>query len=329
MTTIKTSNLGFPRLGRKREWKKAIENYWAHKIDKAELDQTLTDLHKENLLLQKNYHLDSIPVGDFSLYDHILDTSLLFNIIPERFQGREVNDDLLFDIARGNKEHVASALIKWFNTNYHYIVPEWDNVEPKVEKNTLLERFKYAQSINVNAHPVIVGPITFVKLSKGGHQSFEEKVETLLPLYKEVLQSLVDAGAKYIQIDEPILVTDDSESYEDITRKAYDYFANEGLGKYLVIQTYFERVHLKFLSSLPVGGLGLDLVHDNGYNLKQIEDGDFDQSKALYAGIIDGRNVWAADIEAKKTINRNITTTHTTVSHSTFIITSTCSSITR
>ena len=95
-------------------------------------------------------------------------------------------------------------------------------------------------------------------------------------------------------------MTDDSESYEDITRKAYDYFANEGLGKYLVIQTYFERVHLKFLSSLPVGGLGLDLVHDNGYNLKQIEDGDFDQSKALYAGIIDGRNVWAADIEAKK-----------------------------
>ena len=300
MTTIKTSNLGFPRLGRKREWKKAIESYWAKKINKAELDQTLTDLHKENLLLQKNYHLDSIPVGDFSLYDHILDTSLLFNIIPKRFQGREVDDDLLFDIARGNKEHVASALIKWFNTNYHYIVPEWDNVEPKVEKNTLLERFKYAQSINVNAHPVIVGPITFVKLSKGGNQSFEEKVQTLLPLYKEVLSSLIQAGAEYIQIDEPILVTDYSESYEDITKEAYEYFAQAGLGEKLVIQTYFERVHLKFLSSLPVGGLGLDFVHDNGYNLKQIEAGDFDSSKSLYAGIIDGRNVWAADIEAKK-----------------------------
>lgn len=300
MTTIKTSNLGFPRLGRKREWKKAIESYWAHKIDKVELDQTLTDLHKENLLLQKNYNLDSIPVGDFSLYDHILDTSLLFNIIPERFQGREVNDDLLFDIARGNKEHVASALIKWFNTNYHYIVPEWDNVEPKVEKNTLLERFKYAQSINVNAHPVIVGPITFVKLSKGGNQSFEEKVQTLLPFYKEVLKSLIHAGAEYIQIDEPILVTDDSESYENITKEAYDYFAQAGLGEKLVIQTYFERVHLKFLSTLPVGGLGLDFVHDNGYNLKQIKAGDFDSSKTLYAGIIDGRNVWAADIESKK-----------------------------
>jgi 5-methyltetrahydropteroyltriglutamate--homocysteine methyltransferase len=300
--TIKTSNLGFPRLGRKREWKKTIESYWSNKINADELNQQLTDLHKENLLLQKNYNLDSIPVGDFSLYDHILDTSLLFNIIPERFQGREVNNDLLFDIARGNKEHVASALIKWFNTNYHYIVPEWDNAEPKLNHNVLLERFNYAQSLNVNAHPVIVGPITFVQLSKGGNQTFEEKVETLLPLYKEVLQSLVDAGAEYIQIDEPVLVTDTSADFEDITRQAYDYFAQAGVADKLVIQTYFERVNLKFLNSLPVKGLGLDFVHDNGYNLSQIEAGDLDKDKVLYAGIIDGRNVWAADIEAKQAL---------------------------
>ncbi|KYH13955.1 5-methyltetrahydropteroyltriglutamate--homocysteine S-methyltransferase [Staphylococcus kloosii] len=300
--TIKTSNLGFPRLGRKREWKKTIESYWSNKINADELNQQLTDLHKENLLLQKNYNLDSIPVGDFSLYDHILDTSLLFNIIPERFQGREVNNDLLFDIARGNKEHVASALIKWFNTNYHYIVPEWDNAEPKLNHNILLERFNYAQSLNVNAHPVIVGPITFVQLSKGGNQTFEEKVETLLPLYKEVLQSLVDAGAEYIQIDEPVLVTDTSADFEDITRQAYDYFAQAGVADKLVIQTYFERVNLKFLNSLPVKGLGLDFVHDNGYNLSQIEAGDLDKDKVLYAGIIDGRNVWAADIEAKQSL---------------------------
>lgn len=298
--TIQTSNLGFPRLGRKREWKKAIEGYWANKYDLETLHQQLTDLHKENLLLQKNYNLSSIPVGDFSLYDHILDTSLLFNIIPERFQGRDNDDDLLFDIARGNKEHVASALIKWFNTNYHYIVPEWDNAEPKLNKNVLLERFNYAKSLNVNAHPVIVGPITFVKLSKGGDQSFEEKVQTLLPLYKEVLQSLVDAGAEYIQIDEPALVTDDSVDYEDITKTAYNYFSEANLGDYLVVQTYFERVNLSFLNSLPIRGIGLDFVHDHGFNLKQIEDGQFDRTKTLYAGIIDGRNVWAADIEAKK-----------------------------
>lgn len=300
--TIKTTNLGFPRLGRKREWKKAIEGYWNNKISKDELDETLQNLHRENLLLQKNYGLDSVPVGDFSLYDYILDTSLLFNIIPERFQGRDVNDDLLFDIARGNKEHVASALIKWFNTNYHYIVPEWDNVTPKVQKNALLERFNYAKSLNINAHPIIVGPITFVALSKGGHQSFDEKVRTLLPLYIEVFESLIQAGAETIQVDEPILVTDKGAELEAITREAYDAFAGAEVSNKLIIQTYFERANVQFLSRLPVKGLGLDFVHDNGHNLQQIENGDFDRSKTLFAGIIDGRNVWAADIEAKKSL---------------------------
>ncbi|RIN52297.1 5-methyltetrahydropteroyltriglutamate--homocysteine S-methyltransferase, partial [Staphylococcus simulans] len=138
--------------------------------------------------------------------------------------------------------------------------------------------------------------------------SFEEKVNTLLPLYKEVLQSLVDAGAEYIQIDEPSLVTDDSSEYETITQAAYDYFAEAGLGEHLVVQTYFERVNLKFLNGLPVKGLGLDFVHDNGFNLQQIKAGDLDNSKTLYAGIIDGRNVWAADIEAKKELIETLQT---------------------
>lgn len=300
--TIKTTNLGFPRLGHKREWKKAIESYWNNKITKAELDDTLQQLHRSNLVLQQNYNLDSVPVGDFSLYDHILDTSLLFNIIPTRFQDRDVDDDLLFDIARGNKSHVASALVKWFNTNYHYIVPEWDNVTPRVNRNRLLERFNEAKALNINAHPVIVGPVTFVALSKGGDQSFEDKVRTLLPLYVEVLQSLINAGAELIQIDEPILVTDKATELEAITREAYEAFAEADVAKSLVIQTYFERANVKFLSALPVKGLGLDFVHDRGYNLQQIENGDFDRSKTLFAGIIDGRNVWAADVEAKKAL---------------------------
>lgn len=300
--TIKTTNLGFPRLGHKREWKKAIESYWNNKITKAELDDTLQQLHRSNLVLQQNYNLDSVPVGDFSLYDHILDTSLLFNIIPTRFQDRDVDDNLLFDIARGNKSHVASALVKWFNTNYHYIVPEWDNVTPRVNRNRLLERFNEAKALNINAHPVIVGPVTFVALSKGGDQSFEDKVRTLLPLYVEVLQSLINAGAELIQIDEPILVTDKAAELEAITREAYEAFAEADVAKSLVIQTYFERANVKFLNALPVKGLGLDFVHDRGYNLQQIENGDFDRSKTLFAGIIDGRNVWAADVEAKKAL---------------------------
>ena len=165
---------------------KAIESYWAKKISKEELDQTLTDLHKENLLLQKYYHLDSIPVGDFSLYDHILDTSLLFNIIPERFQGRTIDDDLLFDIARGNKDHVASALIKWFNTNYHYIVPEWDNVEPKVSRNVLLDRFKYAQSLNVNAHLSLLVRLLLLNYQRRS-PNFEEKLKRYYHFIKKCL----------------------------------------------------------------------------------------------------------------------------------------------
>ncbi|ORI01269.1 5-methyltetrahydropteroyltriglutamate--homocysteine S-methyltransferase [Mammaliicoccus sciuri] len=300
--TIKTSNLGFPRLGKKREWKKAIESYWAKKIDKAELDQTLQDLHKEILTIQKDQHVDHIPTGDFSLYDHVLDTSLLFNIIPERFQGRPVDDDLLFDIARGNKDHVASALIKWFNTNYHYIVPEWDNVSPQLNNNVLLEKFNFSKEVGVTSHPVILGPVTYVALSKGGDQSFDEKVRTLLPLYKEVFEQLTNAGAEYIQVDEPILVTDGAADLQDITKEAYEFFNEAAPAAKLVLQTYFERVDLNFVGQLPVYGFGLDFVHDNGFNLQQIKDGLFPKEKALFAGIVDGRNVWSTNIEEKKAL---------------------------
>lgn len=300
--TIKTSNLGFPRLGKKREWKKAIESYWAKKIDKAELDQTLQDLHKEILTIQKDHHVDHISTGDFSLYDHVLDTSLLFNIIPERFQGRPVDDDLLFDIARGNKDHVASALIKWFNTNYHYIVPEWDNVSPQLNNNVLLEKFNFSKEVGVTSHPVILGPVTYVALSKGGDQSFDEKVRTLLPLYKEVFEQLTEAGAEYIQVDEPILVTDGAADLQDITKEAYEFFNEAAPAAKLVLQTYFERVDLNFVGQLPVYGFGLDFVHDNGFNLQQIKDGLFPKEKALFAGIVDGRNVWSTNIEEKKAL---------------------------
>ncbi|RIN90870.1 5-methyltetrahydropteroyltriglutamate--homocysteine S-methyltransferase [Mammaliicoccus sciuri] len=302
MMTIKTSNLGFPRLGKKREWKKAIESYWAKKIDKAELDQTLQDLHKEILTIQKDHHVDHIPTGDFSLYDHVLDTSLLFNIIPERFQGRPVDDDLLFDIARGNKDHVASALIKWFNTNYHYIVPEWDNVSPQLNNNVLLEKFNFSKEVGVTSHPVILGPVTYVALSKGGDQSFDEKVRTLLPLYKEVFEQLTEAGAEYIQVDEPILVTDGATDLQEITKEAYEFFNEAAPTAKLVLQTYFERVDLNFVGQLTVYGFGLDFVHDNGFNLQQIKDGLFPKEKALFAGIVDGRNVWSTNIEEKKAL---------------------------
>ncbi|MGO1758664.1 MAG: 5-methyltetrahydropteroyltriglutamate--homocysteine S-methyltransferase, partial [Mammaliicoccus vitulinus] len=141
-----------------------------------------------------------------------------------------------------------------------------------------------------------------VALSKGGDQSFDEKVRTLLPLYKEVFESLTEAGAEYIQVDEPILVTDEAKELQDITKEAYEFFNKEVPSTNLVLQTYFERVDLSFVGQLPVYGLGLDFVHDNGFNLKQIKDGLFPKEKALFAGIVDGRNVWATNIEEKKAL---------------------------
>ncbi|MCU7557894.1 5-methyltetrahydropteroyltriglutamate--homocysteine S-methyltransferase [Macrococcus capreoli] len=300
--TIKTANLGFPRLGKDRVWKKTIEQYWSNEIDNHTLNTQLNVIHKDNLQVQASYDLDSVPVGDFSLYDHILDTALLFNIIPERFSGRPIDDDLLFDIARGNKENVASALLKWFNTNYHYIVPEWDTATPQLNADQLLQKVKLAKSLNIQSHAVVVGPVTFVALSKGGSQSEEEKVQSLLPLYTELFNVLNEQGVTYIQVDEPILATDKAEAYYDITKTAYTHFNTHVPEAKLVIQTYFERVNLSFVRDLPVFGLGLDFVHDHGFNLKQIEEEQWPSDKVLYAGIIDGRNVWSADIESRKNL---------------------------
>lgn len=295
--TIKTSNLGFPRLGEKREWKKAIEGYWGNQISLEDLHSRLRDIKSHNEELQKSYSLNSIPSGDFSYYDHVLDASLLFNIIPARFQGQGVNEEVLYNIARGNKAHVASALLKWFNTNYHYIVPEWDNAEPKFNQEAFNRQYTETSG---SIHPVIVGPITYVALSKGGSQSFEDKVRSLLPLYSKFFGQFDEVD--YFQIDEPVLVTDDAESLKDITKEAYEYLNQNADKKKLVIQTYFERADIEFLSSLPVYGIGLDFIHDNQKNLKQIQEGKL-KDKALYAGVIDGRNVWRSDLEkAKSTI---------------------------
>ena len=181
----KISSLGYPRLGEKREWKKLIEGYWARTVRQNELFEEAGKLRRLYIEKQLNAGLDFIPVGDFSLYDHILDLSVQFNVIPQRFEGREVDVDLFFDIARGNKDNVASALKKWFNTNYHYIVPEWENVNPKLNNTRLLDLYKEAKEIvGDKAKPVITGPITYVALSSGlAEGEFEKAVDKLVPAF--------------------------------------------------------------------------------------------------------------------------------------------------
>lgn len=292
---VKVSNLGYPRLGENREWKKLIESYWAGDISQEELQAQAKDLRLEFLKKQADAGLDFIPVGDFSLYDHILDLSVQFGIIPKRFAKEEINLNLYFAIARGNKDNVASSMKKWFNTNYHYIVPEWSGVKPQLTNTRLLDLYLEAKEVvGDKAKPVITGPITYVALSSE-IDDFTAAVKKLLPLYKQVFAELVEAGATYIQVDEPIFVTDEGADLLEAAKYVYDYFDKEVPEAKLIFQTYFEAlIDAKDLSELPVAAFGLDFVHGLDENLEAIEAGYF-TDKDVFAGVVDGRNIWATD----------------------------------
>lgn len=292
---VKVSNLGYPRLGENREWKKLIELYWAGDILQEELRAQAKDLRLEFLKKQADAGHDFIPVGDFSLYDHILDLSVQFGVIPKRFAKEEINLDLYFAIARGNKDNVASSMKKWFNTNYHYIVPEWSGVKPQLTNTRLLDLYLEAKEVvGDKAKPVITGPITYVALSSEVGD-FTVAVKKLLPLYKQVFVELVEAGATYIQVDEPIFVTDEGADLLEAAKDVYAYFAKEVPEAKLIFQTYFEAlIDAKDLSELPVAAFGLDFVHGLDENLEAIEAGYF-TDKDVFAGVVDGRNIWATD----------------------------------
>ena len=292
---VKVSNLGYPRLGENREWKKLIEFYWAGDILQEELRAQAKDLRLEFLKKQADAGLDFIPVGDFSLYDHILDLSVQFGVIPKRFAKEETNLDLYFAIARGKKDNVASSMKKWFNTNYHDIVPEWSGVKPQLTNTRLLDLYLEAKEVvGDKAKPVITGPITYVALSSEVGD-FTVAVKKLLPLYKQVFVELVEAGATYIQVDEPIFVTDEGADLLEAAKDVYAYFAKEVPEAKLIFQTYFEAlIDAKDLSELPVAAFGLDFVQGFNENLEAIEAGYF-ANKEVFAGVVDGRNIWATD----------------------------------
>lgn len=296
---VKVSNLGYPRLGENREWKKLIESYWAGNVSQDEFQAQAKELRLSFLKKQADAGLDLIPVGDFSLYDHILDLSVQFGVIPNRFAKEEINLDLFFAIARGNKENVASSMKKWFNTNYHYIVPEWSKVKPHLTNTRLLDLYLEAKEVvGDKAKPVITGPITYVALS-AEVSDFTSAVKKLLPLYKQVFTELVEAGATYIQVDEPIFVTDQGVDLLEAAKCVYAYFAKEVPQAKIIFQTYFEAlIDAKELSELPVAAFGLDFVHGLDENLEAVEAGYF-ENKEVFAGVVDGRNIWATDFEKR------------------------------
>ncbi|MBH5316191.1 5-methyltetrahydropteroyltriglutamate--homocysteine S-methyltransferase [Paenibacillus sp. GSMTC-2017] len=304
---IRSSVLGYPRIGADREWKKALEAFWAGKIEESEFQTKLQEIRLNHLRTQKEKGIDLIAVNDFSYYDHVLDTATMFGIIPKRFSydGGAVPLSLYYGIARGTKEATASEMTKWFNTNYHYIVPELDGATPVVTENKPLLAYKEAkETLGINGKPVIVGPLTFLKLSKGYTASeFDAWLTRLLPLYVQILQELQSEGVEWVQIDEPILVTKLNSQDLERLKTIYETFATAAPKLNILLQTYFESVeNYNEIVQLPVAGVGLDFVHGLSGNLASLKQYGFPAGKVLGAGIIDGRGIWKASISEKFTL---------------------------
>lgn len=304
----KSGVLGYPRIGAEREWKKALEAYWAGKLEEDELDRQLQDIRLQHLRKMKARGIDFIPVGDFSYYDHVLDTAAMFGIVPKRFssyRGGPVPKSVYYGMARGTKEAAACEMTKWFNTNYHYIVPELGGTTPELTENKPLLAYREAKrTLGIEGRPVLLGPLTFLKLSKGHAElGIDGWLDRLLPLYVQILEELEREGTAWVQLDEPILVTKLGDADVRRLRRICEAFTASVPGLKLMLQTYFESLEAyRDVISLPVHGIGLDFVHGLAGNLSAIRALGFPADKVLGAGVIDGRGIWKAPLRTQKAL---------------------------
>ena len=308
---MQTHNLGYPRIGSQRELKKASEHYWSGKISVQQLLETGKSIRHLNWQFQKDAGIDLIPCNDFSFYDQILDNSLLVGAIPERYQGllkeKKLSEiDLLFSMARGYQENgydvTAMEMTKWFDTNYHYLVPEFvANQKFTLYSTKVLSEFLEAKEVGINAKPVLIGPISYLLLGKEKEYGFHriDLLENLLPVYMEIVKKLVDAGAHYIQFDEPCLSLNLTKTEQKAISKTYHQVKELFPDLHLIIASYFECYgqNLQTVVNLPVDTIHLDLVRCPS-QLDDILQTDFVKSKMrLSLGIVDGRNIWKNDFQ--------------------------------
>ncbi len=307
---------GYPRIGRRRELKRALEGYWTGKRTAAELDEAAARIRQSNWSRQIDAGLDLVPVNDFSLYDAMLDTTAMVGAIPPRFgwQGDAVGHDLLFAMARGSLgESPAPAMdmTKWFDTNYHYLVPELSPDQSFRSSTTKpITELAEARALGVPAKPVLIGPVTYLLLARM-HESGASPLsllESLLPVYAEIIAALAAGGAEWIQLDEPALVLDRTPAELAAVARAYTAL-NEAKGTArLLVQTAYGHAGESYstLTALPVDGIGLDLSERGRANLDSIDKYGFPADKWLAAGIVDGRNVWTNDLTGSLEILRRV-----------------------
>jgi 5-methyltetrahydropteroyltriglutamate--homocysteine methyltransferase len=298
---IQSATLGFPRIGAKRELKKALEAYWAGDISKTELTNAGSKLRAHNWQLQKSKGIDIIPSGDFSFYDQMLDMTATLGAVPKRFNaiGDTVELDTYFAMARGTKDAPAMEMTKWFDTNYHYIVPEFHAGQQfKLSSNRLVAEFTEAKAIGIHTRPVIIGPITYLLLGKSKDAALTDTLDlldTLLPTYISLLEDLKAVGADWVQIDEPMLPLIETEKERAAYIRAYGVLSSVNMK--LLLATYFEGLQdqCDTLKALPVSGIHIDLIR-RPEQLSAVA-ASLKPEQLLSLGIIDGRNVWRSDLE--------------------------------
>ncbi|HFU7053552.1 MULTISPECIES: 5-methyltetrahydropteroyltriglutamate--homocysteine S-methyltransferase [Bacillus] len=323
---IQTSNLGYPRIGLQREWKKTLEAFWSNKIDEEQFLTTMKEIRLQHVKVQQEKGIELIPIGDFTYYDHVLDTAYMLGFIPSRFSEFTSYLDVYFAMARGSKDHVASEMTKWFNTNYHYIVPEYEEgLQISLKDNRPLRLYEEAkQELGVDGKPVILGPYTFLKLAKGYTQEqFTTILKQLVAPYVQLLSELHAAGAQVIQVDEPIFASLTKEEVQQ-AKEIYEAIRKEVPNANLLLQTYFDSVEENYeeIITFPVSGIGLDFVHGKEGNLHAISQYGFPADKTLAVGCIDGRNIWRADLDEVLTL---FTTLQKQVQTKDFIVQPSCS----
>lgn len=309
---VLSSVLGFPRIGGKRELKKITEAYWGGKASQEDLLKTGKELRAHNWKLQKDAGVDIIPSNDFSFYDQILDTSLLFNVIPERYSKYELSSiDTLFAMGRGLQRKAtdtekavdvpALEMVKWFDSNYHYVRPTFSKSTTfKLNGQKPVDEYLEAKELGIETRPVIIGPVSFLQIGKSDKDSLDldpiSLLDQLLPVYAELLQKLVDAGAKSFQIDEPILVFDLEEKWQKAFKTAYEYLAEKVPSAKIILTTYFGdvRPNLEYIKNLPVAGYHYDFVRVPD----QLDEtvAALEKEQVLSVGIVSGRNIWKADL---------------------------------
>ena len=316
--------IGFPRIGEKRELKKVLEDYWAKKVDFSEVKYVAENLRKRHWTYQKEAKIDFIASNDFSLYDNMLDSSILLGAIPKRFQHLK-DEELYFAMARGNQDCVAMEMTKWFNTNYHYIVPEISkDTTFKLNSKKVIEEYKEALELGINTKINLIGAITYLGLSKSVDNSdLFAHISSVVKVYKELLEEISKLNSEIVvQFDEPLFVKDLEPKVLSLLKPVYDELSNVSKNIKIVVTTYFEHSNeaTKILVNTPIWALGLDFIH----GVKNFETLEFikNSNKVLIAGVIDGRNIWKSNFEDKLNLLNKISNV---VSKDNIIVGTSCS----